>query len=363
MLNQETQISELDYEKGSVLLTTTYYLNLLIAMVFLFLSFFYFMINTQMGFTFFYGFFCYAAVDMGAFSHNSVSRILLILVDIAIGYIGSFIVMGSPIVIVFYLIFLLTLYTLIFDKTTSSLFKYKFNSNVWRLDAIILFEYIYLILSGFIDIPKFKDVNISEFLVYYTVYLLIFLGLFFVQKLNNDARIIMLFIIPILIIYSILNIQTNSMYVFALAINALLFIDLLFDKSSINEFKKGNHSSNRLYRLIVVLNLFSLFGTLFSLISLYQYTFDYITTLYGIAFLIIYAIAIYKTIRYSLIWKEVLSFILIISLLISAYFFQIYFFAAFLFIPTALITLFGLHFDYSTVQLFKNMKVEKEHAL
>ena len=359
MLNQETTMNEREFEKGSGFLRATYYFNLLISMIFLLLSFFYYMINTQMGFTFFYAFFCYAAICLGIYSYNQVSRILLITIDLVIGYIGLYIVFGSPIVIIYYLILLFTFYTLIFDKTTRNLFNYKFNNKFWKLDFIILLQYIYLIGSGFIDIPKFKNVDVSSFMVYYLVYLFIFLVLLEVQKLNNDARILMLFLAPILVLYSILYIETNIMYGFAVIINFLTFIILLFDKSTINGFKKISKGSQFLFKLVIGLNLFTLVGISLSLISLYQYTLDYITTLYGIGFLIIYALAIFKTFRYSIIWKEVLSFLLAICLIISAYYFQTYFFAAFLFIPTALITLFALHFDYGTLQLFKNIKMEK----
>ena len=358
MLNQESTISDFEFKKNDSRIQETYYLNLLVAIAFLLISFYYYSINPEMGFTFLFGFFCYGAIILGVKTDDTISRILLILIDLAIGVIGLYIVGGSPVVLIFYAILLFTLYSMIFDSKTNTLFHNKFNSKLWKLDLVILMQYIFLMGTGFLDIKQFTG-DFGGFFLYYSIYLFVFMVLLNVQKLSRNARLIMIVLAPLLIIYSLIDIQIKLFAYIGVIINLLTLAVLLFDKNSISEFKKEDNGTYVLFKLVLGLNIITLLGIVSVAISRYQATYN-IIYLGGLFLAVIYALMLFKISRYySTFWKEILSLMLLGMLAFALYYVTINFVIGILFIPTAIISLFVLHFDYPTLQLFRNMKIEK----
>lgn len=90
------------------------------------------------------------------------------------------------------------------------MFNYKSNKNVWKLYVIILAQYTYLILFGFINIEEYTvRRNSSEFLIFYGLNFIVFLNLIFLQKLKANALIVMFFTSSLIIIYSLFEIKTS----------------------------------------------------------------------------------------------------------------------------------------------------------
>ena len=174
-LAEELIIRKMEFDKGSTFLSYTYYLFLIVFITLILISFSLYTYDPGNGFIFVYYGFWFFIADIGIQNYDNVFRIVMILLNVSIGLgiILYNLIFTIPIVLVYYPVMIFALYTLIFDKRANTLFRYKFNKKLSKLNLLILVHYIYLMIDGLLNI-SFLNNNENEnpeiVLVYYIFY-------------------------------------------------------------------------------------------------------------------------------------------------------------------------------------------------
>ena len=343
-----------DSQKNPLLLTATFYSFFIIIVIAVFLSFFYYTFIPKYGFFYFLLVFWLSVVSFGITKYDNISRLILILMSLAIGiaFIGLSFIPKMPYLIIYYPILILTLYTLIFDKKTNELFKNSFNKNLTDLYIILFLDYSYLIIDGFLTLPAYVSSEGALTLVHYGFFLLIFLNLIFVQNLNYNARLLMFFTATIFIIYSILTITINFFGVVAIAVNLVMILELKFNKKIQSEFKIVESDNYFLYKTIYYLGLLSALITAVGVLYLYSITLVLLYLALGVILVVFYYICLYKLNRFSFVWRDIFTIFNLGLLIFSIIFFQRFISITAIYLPVSFISIFGLNFDYQTKRLF-----------
>ncbi len=348
--------------KRSKLYLGTYYLNYIIVFIIGSLSLFFITYKPQTGFTYLFIFCCYGIVLVGVHYYDNISRIMLILITLAIG-VYIFTLLGKFFfLIIYFVVPILTIYSMIFDKKANNLFKNSFKRNLWKLDLILLLQYIYLIYFGISNIPAmFKDGS-TFILLFYAFVLWILANLLALQLLKVNGKILMFITAPTYIIYSLYTLQVNLLGAFVIVLNVLTLLLLLFDKSATTMFKKVDVGSYNFFKIAIFLNVISLILSIFALLYMFSNTLNEAYLLFGIVFIPFYAFLIAKVRVYSLLWKNIFSLLMVILLVGSLALIHVYIMMTLIFIPTSLITIYAFNVDFSTANLFrKNALLYEQH--
>lgn len=354
-MNEESKIP-----KGSKVYLYTNYLNYIVVFLIGCLALFFSTYLPETGFAYLFVFFCYLLSMIGVHYYDNISRILLILLNLVIGAYILTLLGTFNFLIIYFIVPILTIYTMIFDKRTYHLFKSSFKGNLWKLNFVLLLQYVYLMYFGFSNIPAVFNGDSTLFFLFYGFVSWIFINLLAVHLLKFNAKILMFITAPAFIIYSYLTLQTNNLGVIAIIINILTLLVLLFDKQSTKMFTKVDSGSYYFYKTTIFLNVISFISSIFAILYMYSYTLDPRYLYVGIIFIPFYGFTVYKVKNYSFIWKNVLSLLMIILLVASLALNQYYMMMTLMFIPTSLVTIYALNVDFSTANLFRKNAPEYE---
>ncbi len=345
--------------KVSKFFSYTINLNFLIVWIAGALFLFYLTFQPKTGFVYFLIFFVYLSTMLGVRHFDNISRILLLLINLAIGAVLFKVIQNYFLFMIYFVITVLTFYTLIFDNKTRKTFDSSFKKNQWKLDVLILLNYIYLIYIAFLNLQILNTE--SQFLIFYIFVAWIFVNLVSLQLLKANARTLMFITSPLIIIYSFIVFQTNIIGIYAIIVNVLTLVILLFDKETKKLFKKVDLGTYYFFRTTIFVNIAALIFSVIGLLSMYSQTLDQRYLLFGIFFIPFYGLSIFEIRKYSKIWKNILSLAMVILLVSSVILFNEYIVMAVIFLPTALINLFTFNLDFSTSNLFVKNETQYQH--
>ena len=331
------------------------YSNLVIAVILFGIGIIFSMVDTNIGFAFIILGFAFSLPVIGLFKYDFISVVTFFLVNIIIAILTFFAVTITPLVLIYYVVFGLTIYTFMVDKQARSSVKSNFNKDLFKFYILIIAQYAYLLIASLINIESISNRGYSDFLIYYFLIFIITVNLIFLHLLKYNARLFMFFTSLVFVIYSIIELQASILSVFAIAINLLTWIILLFDKDSLKYFKRKDTGEYFLFRSIIILNVFSAFILGMGFLYLYSIEENLAIILVGGILVSFYAFAIFKVEIRSLIWKHIFTVFLLLIGAVAVILFETYASYAILIIPIAIFTIFTLNFDYTTVNRFKKL--------
>lgn len=356
-------LKKIELDKGSSYLSATFYFFMFLILILFSASFFFFTYRPDLGFEAFIAGILLGVPAFGIKSYDNLSRVLLVVFSVGLGIalITLDVISASPLVYLYYLGLALTIYTLVVDKRTHSLFMFNFNKDLLKLHIILVAMYLYLALDAVLNLDRYINQSPELLMVYYGFLLYVFVNLAFVQLRSANARILMIITSIILIVVSLAYILTDYYRIIAIVLSILMIAELLLDKKAIAVFKVIDNETYYFFKVVYVLNLANLI--IISIAILYNYSDKYIVNdlIAGFVFVIFYFICLYKVNRYSYLWKNIFSVLLLGVLAVSLYDFQQSIALTVFLVPISFLTLFALNLDYQTKFLFSHMKKLKEN--
>ncbi len=360
-LNEETQ-NELNFNtndlpNNSIYFLGTFYFYLFASIILFSLTFFFLSYTSEEAFNYFFVGFWVLISAVGIKNYDNISRIFLLVLSIFLGIllITMNFLFHYPILILYYPGLILTVYALVFDKNTIIKFKSNLNKKLLTLNIIIIFEYFYLFLDGYINLATFTKQPPEFLMIYYIFLFLVFVNVLFVQLKNANGRLLMFFTSIALISYSLLNILANPYRIIAIVISIAMIIDLLLDKKAISEFKVIDHETYYFFKTNYYVNIFALIIIIMGVLYLYSTEFILTNLLLGLGFALFFAFCLFKINRYSIIWKHIFSILNVGIFIISTFYFEQFISITIFLIPISFITVFCLNFEQQTKILFRKM--------
>ena len=350
-------IQQIDIERGSEFVFFTYYLNILVSIVLLLASFFFYTFHPENGFYFLYISIVLLLVTFGVNSYDVVASLLLLIISFIFTLYLLFtgIAFSIPFTSIYFLVFILIVYTFMIDKKTRLLYQYYFNKDLALLYAVIFIQYSYIIFDGFHNILTYLHTTLPSMVLFYSFLVFVFLNTMFVQKLNFNGRRLMYLTSSLVIIYSLLTLESDITNIIGVIINIVLLLVLTFDKKSIQHFKKSKYENNYAFRIAIIINVIAIFESALGLLYIYSSTLDITYFFLAIFFTIFYIILVYKVGRYSIPWKYIMNVIFGILLILSIIYFRTFSAFSLVFFPTAIVNLFVFNLEYQTINYFKKM--------